>query len=125
MDVYRMRETRTVEFARGLLAARDWRANMFPNLPLTDRCWAILLVLFAASADGTEVPVCDLMTYLADIPKSTILHNILRLVANGYVTRADHPLDGRLTLVILTEQGRDKVGMLLSRMMNMFTVRSG
>lgn len=125
MHVYRMRDTRTVEFARRLLAARDWRADMFPNLPLTDRCWAILLVLFVASADGTAVPVCDIMTYLADIPKSTILHNIFRLVASGYVTRAGDPLDGRLTLVILTEQGRDKVGMLLSRMMNSLAVPSG
>lgn len=83
---------------------RAARLRYFDRDLFADPAWDILLELFVAAVESREIPVTDLCV-ASNVPDSTVLRWIGRLVARGMARRRGDPGDRRRVLVSLTEPG--------------------
>jgi DNA-binding MarR family transcriptional regulator len=98
-EIYRMRR------------ARD---QILPDDLVGEPAWDILLALFAE--EPAQVSVSSLC-YASGVPATTALRWINVLSQRGMIERVQHPRDGRVVLVSLTESGRLSVGRALQSML--------
>jgi DNA-binding MarR family transcriptional regulator len=84
---------------------RRARARFFPAGYFADVAWDILLELDHAERMGHSFSVTDVGVDTG-IPLTTLLRYLAKLEADGFVTRAQDPMDGRRAMIGLTDQGR-------------------
>ena len=80
------------------------RQKAFPDGYFLDASWEILLDLFIAKNTHKKLIVSDL-GLTANIPATTVLRHLARLVDDGYVRRDYDPFDRRKFYVRITEHG--------------------
>lgn len=80
------------------------RQSAFPDGYFSDVSWEILLDLFIAKNSHKKLIVSDL-GLSGNIPATTVLRHLTRLVDDGYVRRDYDPFDRRKFHVRITEHG--------------------
>ena len=101
--------------ARRILANRRMRDELFEPGTFGEPAWEILLNLFVAQANGERVSVSSLCIAL-DIPSTTALRWIEKLIEDGCLMRHESPADRRRAHVDLTPEAAAKLRQALSRM---------
>lgn len=81
---------------------------------MSEVAWQLLIEAARAHFLGIEMTVTNLCS-LSGAPLATALRHLSMLQQNGYVNRADDPIDGRRSLVYLTESGANYIKHLLFR----------
>ena len=92
----------TAAWVRAILQARRAREMAFESGLFADPAWDMLLDLYAAWLDETDVSVTSLCI-AAYVPPTTALRWINVLEARGLVHKEPAKLDGRRVLVRLTD----------------------
>jgi DNA-binding MarR family transcriptional regulator len=82
---------------------RDRSLDGFQDL-VGEPAWDILLCLLAADRENAEVSVSS-ACFASGVPATTGLRWVRRLEERGLIARSDDPLDGRRSLLNLTEKG--------------------
>lgn len=98
-EIYRMRR------------ARD---RLLPGDLVGEPAWDILLALFAEEPAHLSV---SSLCYASGVPTTTGLRWVKVLTRRGLIERVQHPRDGRVVLVSLTDSGRLTVGRALQSML--------
>ncbi|KQN00318.1 winged helix DNA-binding protein [Sphingomonas sp. Leaf25] len=93
--------TVTAAEVRGAIRARRLRGQYLPAELFADPAWDMLLDLFAAWLERTQVSVSSLCIAAA-VPPTTALRWIGTLVDAGLVERRDDPADRRRAFIVLT-----------------------
>lgn len=106
-----MRQVRLANQARQLYALRRRRDAMMPDM-FGEPAWDMLLDLFVSTADGRQMPITN-MCIASCAPLSTALRWIDKLIDSGFVAKRPDALDGRRSLIDLTESGTCMVEALL------------
>lgn len=86
------------------LNKRRIRDSIFPHGYFADAAWDLLLELFQARLRGEKCSVSDL-GLSANIPPTTAIRYIDKLVQDGFAERQPDPTDRRRIFVKLTECG--------------------
>lgn len=90
--------------AEAIYKERQRRTRFFPKSMLGETGWEILLVLYVH--DGlSRLRVKD-VGQLIDAPATTILRWLKVLEERGFIAMRKHHLDGRVTILDLTAEGR-------------------
>ena len=92
-----------------LLRQRRRREELIGAQHFSDPAWDMMLDLFAASVRGEEVAISSLIV-AANVPQSTALRRIRRLVCDGLFVVRDDPHDGRRSFIRLSDDLFDRVG---------------
>lgn len=97
---------RSLATARQLLAERTARRDYLPASLFDEFAWTMLLALFAAREENRAMSLRAL-TDISEAPPTTAQRSVDKLVAMGFVSRTDHPLDRRKVDVALSDAGHD------------------
>ena len=95
------------QLAFALIAARKEyklrrrREKIFGSQFFSDPVWDLLLDLFIATAEGRGIVVSS-ACIAAEVPRTTALRQMKKMVSAGLLVRLCHPRDSRCTLVSLT-----------------------
>ncbi len=87
---------------RAMIRARRLRERFFLADLFADPAWDMLLDLFAARIERTQVAVSSLCIAAA-VPPTTALRTIRAMTATGLLTRVDDPGDRRRVFIALSE----------------------
>ena len=87
-----------------LRAVRKVRDRHFPTELFSDPCWEMLLDLYDAQFDESEVTVSSLGA-ASGVPLTTALRRMEVLQKHGFIERVVDPDDRRRTIVRLSEPG--------------------
>lgn len=98
----------TARFVRGLIAARQLRAERLGPALAPEPGWTILLVLYFARLEGFE-PSLAALTRAAAAPGATVYGRLVALEALGLIERRPDPRRGRGTIVRLTEEAAARI----------------
>ncbi len=110
------REAPTAAQVRRYIAARRKRDQHASGL-FADPAWDMLLHLFAASLEGTEVTVREASLVAICPPKTGVRY--LGLMADaGLVNRKDHYHQSRAKIIEITSEGQDLVLTFLTHMLD-------
>ena len=106
------------QVALGALAAvayeaRRARARYLPPGLFAEPAWDMLLELYAADAEGREVPTTSLCI-ASTAASTTALRHIEVLERTGLIVRRLNPRDNRVTLIRLSPSGRASKGAYLA-----------
>jgi CheY-like chemotaxis protein len=88
------------KFVRSILKARQQRAEFMDASKFADPAWDIMLDLTSAALEGRSVPALS-VSVAANVPMTTALRYVKRLVEDGVVKRWDDPGDKRRSLLAL------------------------
>lgn len=102
------------ELARFLLRQRRRRETMLGAEHFADPVWDMMLDLFIARVHDEEVATSSLII-AANVPQSTALRRIRRLVADGVLVARADPHDGRRTFVRLSDVPFKQLAALLQQ----------
>ncbi len=102
----RFTQKQRLEFARRLIAERSSRFKHFDTHLFADPAWDIMLELFVAETENSEVPVTNLC-YTSNVPDTTILRWIKLLCDQGLLVRHKDDVDKRRVLVHLSAHARE------------------
>lgn len=86
-----------------ILRARRRREKAFGGDLFGEPAWDILLELYAAEHAQRKLSVSS-VCYVSAVPATTALRWIQRLEKDGWLERAEDPLDGRRSWIQLTER---------------------
>jgi CheY-like chemotaxis protein len=100
---------------RTLKRTSDQRAKFFDQTIFGDPCWDILLELTAARIQGQPVPVASACN-ATNLPFSTALRYIRRLVELGMIKRWQDPNDRRRDLLDVEDAPFDSMKALIGNM---------
>jgi len=92
---------------RKAIRARRLRDQQFPDM-FEDPAWDMLLDLYAADLEGTQVSVSSLCIAAA-VPATTALRWIARMTDAGLLERQPDPFDRRRAFMALSEEGRARM----------------
>ena len=92
-----------VEIARRLFWERRLRDTLFADVQFAEPAWDLLLELYVARAEKTEMPTTRACV-AASVPATTALRWIVQLEERGLLCRRRSQRDERLSLVELTDQ---------------------
>jgi len=92
-----------VERLRRMIRNRALRNSLFPGDLFADPAWDMMLDLTLAYLQGKTVSVSSLCI-AANVPTTTALRWIYKLLESGLLFRHEDPSDGRRTLVSASEQ---------------------
>lgn len=95
-----------------LLRRRRKREEALGAHHFSDPSWDMMLDLFAAQVHGEQVATSSLIV-AANVPQSTALRRIRRMIRDGDLVAHGDPHDGRRTFVRLSDDLFDRVGLLL------------
>lgn len=101
------------KFVRAYLKARQRRADFMDVSMFADPAWDIMLDLTSAALEGRSVPAFS-AGVAANVPMSTALRYVKRLVEDGTVKRWDDPDDKRRSLLALEDHALEKMIAYLS-----------
>lgn len=100
-------------FVRLILKARQRRAEFLDASNFADPAWDILLDLTSAALEGRSVPAFS-VSAAANVPMTTALRYVRRLVADGLIKRWDDPDDKRRSLLALEDDALESMIQYLS-----------
>lgn len=107
--------------AKSIYGLRQRRTRFFPSMMLGETGWDILLVLYIH--DGlTRLCVKD-VGQLIDAPTTTVLRWLKILEDDNFISTRKHHLDRRVTLLDLTDMGRERFSAFLTDTTNWPTGR--
>lgn len=113
MDLRRIADPGTLEFARQLIKAEQLRRDMLDE-HFSAAEWQILLELFVATEEGRPTAVTD-MGLVEGIARSTALGLVADMTRRGILIRDPDPSDGRRSFLSLDEDIHRRInGLLLS-----------
>jgi DNA-binding MarR family transcriptional regulator len=95
------------------LKIRQIRNSLFPAQYFADAAWEILLDLEQARREHRKLSLSDIGLG-AQIPPTTVLRYVDRLVADGVVQRQPDPHDRRRVFISLTAEGASKMNRIFS-----------
>lgn len=98
--------------AKALYNSRQRRARFFPRMMLGETGWDILLVLFIHD-ERARLCVKD-VGQLVNAPATTLLRWLKILEDDNFISIRKHQLDRRVTLVELTDMGRERFSAFFS-----------
>ena len=90
------------------IVAQIARRRTYLDLTFEDPQWLMILDLFIAAEEGTDVSVSTLFQ-VSGVPPSTALRHIRNLEAKGIFERVSHPRDGRVSHIRLSAETRRRV----------------
>ena len=93
---------------RAAIRARRLRDLQFPTGLFEDPAWDMLLDLYAAALEGTQVSVSSLCIAAA-VPPTTALRWIGRMTESGLFERQPDPFDRRRAYMALSDDARGKM----------------
>jgi DNA repair protein RadC len=102
----------TPAVVRAIIKVRQLRADYFPAAA-GDPAWAMILELFAVHLEGRRVSQSKL-AIASRVPHSTALRLTKNLIEEGLVTVEDHPGDGRLLMLGLSDETAGQVRVYLT-----------
>lgn len=95
-------------YLRSIMKARQRRQELMDASHFADPAWDIMLDLTSAALEGRSVPVLS-ATAAANVPITTALRYVGKLVDSGMVKRWDDPTDKRRSLLALEDQALEKM----------------
>lgn len=101
------------KFVRSILKARQRRAEFMDISKFADPAWDIMLDLTSASLEGRSVPALSVGA-AANVPMTTALRYVKRLVEDGVIKRWDDPDDKRRSLLALEDRALEGMIQYLS-----------
>ncbi|MDX3901591.1 MAG: MarR family transcriptional regulator [Sphingobium sp.] len=110
------REAPTAAQVRRYLAARRKRDQHASGL-FADPAWDMLLHLFAASLEGTQVTVRE-ASLVATCPPKTSLRYLGLMAEAGLIGQKDHHHESRAKIIEITSEGQDLVLTFLTHMLD-------
>ncbi len=93
---------------RKAIRARRLRGLQFPTGMFEDPAWDMLLDLYAAYLEGSQVSVSSLCIAAA-VPPTTALRWIGRMTDSGLFVRHPDPFDRRRAFMALSDEAREKM----------------
>ncbi len=96
------------KFARALLKARQRRSEFMDVSKFSDPAWDILLDLTSAALEGRSVPAFS-SSAAANVPLTTALRYVKRLVEEGTIRRWEDPNDKRRSLLALEDHALENM----------------
>jgi CheY-like chemotaxis protein len=96
------------KFVRLILKARQRRAEFMDASKFADPAWDIMLDLTSAALEGRSVPALS-VSAAANVPMTTALRYVKRLVEDGVVKRWDDPDDKRRSLLALEDRALESM----------------
>lgn len=103
-------------FARQLHKERRLRASYFAADLFGEPAWDMLLDLFASDEEAKPISITS-ACHGAGAPPSTALRYLNAMLELGLIVKHPAPQDRRTTYVTLSEAARDRMALLLGRMM--------
>lgn len=101
------------KFARSILRARQKRQEFMDSSKFGDPTWDILLDLTSAALEGRSVPVLS-ASAAANVPMTTALRHVTKLVEGDMVKRWDDPGDKRRSLLALEDHALESMILYLA-----------
>lgn len=101
------------KFVRSMLKARQRRSEFMDISKFADPAWDIMLDLTSASLEGRSVPALSVGA-AANVPMTTALRYLKRLVEDGVIKRWDDPDDKRRSLLALDDRALEGMIQYLS-----------
>lgn len=101
------------KFVRSILKARQQRSEFMDISKFADPAWDIMLDLTSASLEGRSVPALS-VGVAANVPMTTALRYVKRLVEDGVIKRWDDPDDKRRSLLALEDHALEGMIQYLS-----------
>ncbi len=101
------------KFVRAVLKSRQRRAEFMDVSKFADPAWDIMLDLTSAALEGRSVPAFS-VSVAANVPMTTALRYVKRLVEDGTIKRWDDPDDKRRSLLALEDHALEKMIAYLS-----------
>lgn len=101
------------KFVRAVLKSRQRRAEFMDASKFADPAWDIMLDLTSAALEGRSVPAFS-VSVAANVPMTTALRYVKRLVEDGTVKRWDDPDDKRRSLLALEDHALENMIRYLS-----------
>lgn len=101
------------KFVRAILKSRQRRAEFMDASKFADPAWDIMLDLTSAALEGRSVPAFS-VSVAANVPMTTALRYVKRLVEDGTIKRWDDPDDKRRSLLALEDHALEKMISYLS-----------
>ncbi len=96
------------KFIRSILRARQRRSEFMDASKFADPAWDIMLDLTSAALEGRSVPAFS-VSVAANVPITTALRYVKRLVEDRVVKRWEDPDDKRRTLLALEDDALEKM----------------
>ncbi|HWI86000.1 MAG TPA: hypothetical protein VNT42_06730 [Sphingomonas sp.] len=106
-----------VQRARQIVADRKQRERYFDPMLFSNPAWDILLGLYVAGAEGQAVHALDLCL-TSNMPQSVTLRWAAYLQQEDMVIETPNPVEGRPTLMRLTDQTRMAIAAYLGSISN-------
>jgi DNA-binding MarR family transcriptional regulator len=100
---------------RQIIRARRAREQLLGNDLFADPAWDILLELYACALEQRRVTLSHASS-ASNVPISTALRWVAKLVNEGLVTRRDDHLDGRRSWLELSAKGRSALDRIVASM---------
>lgn len=101
------------QFVRSILRARQRRSEFMDASKFADPAWDIMLDLTSAALEGRSVPAFS-VSVAANVPITTALRYVKRLVEDRVVKRWEDPDDKRRTLLALEADALEQMLRYLS-----------
>jgi hypothetical protein len=101
------------KFVRAILKSRQRRAEFMDASKFADPAWDIMLDLTSAALEGRSVPAFS-VSVAANVPMTTALRYVKRMVEDGTIKRWDDPDDKRRSLLALEDHALENVIRYLS-----------
>ncbi len=101
-----------VALAKHILRGRRLRERYFDPELFRDPAWDILLNLFVSEAEGQRATMTSVAAASA-VPDATAYRWILTLERTGLLERENHPSDGRVVHVRLSQDASDRLSKML------------
>jgi hypothetical protein len=102
------RQTNLTATIDAIIAARNRRRTLFPELEFGEPMWDMLLDLALAALRGKRISVSSLCI-AAGVPATTALRRIEYLAKGGLIYRSRDDTDGRRVLVSLSDEALRRI----------------
>lgn len=103
-----------IALAEAALETRRLRARLFPELPLAEPLWDVLLTLYVKQANGYRVSL-DHLTLESEFPPPRVRQCVAELVNAGLVQLNPDRFDSALAWLTLAEEGEARMADLMLR----------
>ena len=107
------RPDQVAALAAKINGGRSRRATFFANYPIDESCWEILVILYRSDFEGQRTTITNLCR-ASQVPQSTALRRIEKLIGAGLMYRRGNPLDSRVIFLELNPSGRQLIYSYLS-----------
>lgn len=106
------RQDLIIALADAALQVRRLRAQLFPEVPLAEPLWDVLLSLFAKEANGYRVSL-DHLTLDSDLPAPKVRECVAQLATSGVIELHPDRFDAKVVWLSLSAEGKEKMTELM------------